>query len=125
MGASGNWARLQRTRAAAGRTPAGDDAFLRALRRDPAFFAARARVKRWVRERFALGRDARVEVHELEETLPGFPPRETAVQFWNAAGIQHHFKVFKPLPEVREGDLPPAWMLEALAMPPDVGCDCC
>ena len=125
MGASGTWARLQRASGAAGSASAGDDAFLRALRRDPAFFAARARVKRCIRERFALGGDARVEVHEREETLPGFPPRETVVEFWNAAGMRHHFKVFKPLVEVREGDLPPAWMREALAMPSGYDCDCC
>lgn len=125
MGAAGNWARMQLARAAGGGAPASEEAFLRALRKGPEFFAARAQVKRWVRERFAVGRDDTIEVREREEALPGFPPCETVVEFWSASGLRHHFKVFKPLVEVREADLPPAWMGEALAMPPGYGCDCC
>ncbi|HSN19487.1 MAG TPA: hypothetical protein VLS49_02345 [Usitatibacter sp.] len=125
MGASGSWSRLQLARAARGADAASDEAFLRALRRDPAFFAARARVKHGVRERFGLGPDGAVEVRELEATLPGFPPRQTVVEFWDAAGMRHHFKVFKPLTEVREDDLPPRWMKDALAMPQGYDCDCC
>jgi len=125
MGATGGWARLQLARAAAGGAPASDEAFLRALRREPAFFAARGRVKHWVRERFSIGRDGAVGVREVEQTLAGFPPRETVVEFWDASGMRHHFKVFKPLGEVREDDLPPAWMKDALAMPQGYDCDCC
>lgn len=125
MGASGTWGRLQLARASQGGAPASEDAFLRALRREPAFFAARSRLKRWVRGHFALDRDAAVEVREREESLPGFPPCETVVEFWNASGMRHHFKVFKPLVEVREADLPPGWMKDALAMPQGIDCDCC
>ena len=35
---------------------------------------AAARVKRWVRERFALGDESTVMVTELENAQPGFPP---------------------------------------------------
>jgi nitrate reductase delta subunit len=125
MGASGSWSRLQLARAAGTAGPVNEDAFLGALRREPAFFAARGRLKRWVRARFALDADAAVEVRELETTLPGFPPRETLVEFRTAEGLRHHFKVFKPLVEVREEDLPPAWMKDALAIAPGGECDCC
>jgi len=125
MGAPGSWARLQPARSADGACDAREDAFLRSLRKDPAFFAARGRLKHWVRERFALGADDAVDVREVETTLPGFPPRETVVEFWNAEGLRHHLKVFKALTEVREYDLPPAWMKDALAIPQGYDCDCC
>jgi len=102
----------------------GEEAFLRALRREPAFFAARAQLKDRVRERFALDAHCAVEVREVEATLPGFPPRETIVEFPVGARL-HHFKVFKPLVEVREADLPPSWMKDALAIPQGYDCDCC
>lgn len=125
MGASGSWSRLQPASAAGAPRPSSEDAFLGALRKEPAFFAARSRLKRWVRARFALDADAAVEVRELEATLPGFPPRETAIEFRAAAGLPHRFKVFKPLLEVREEDLPPAWMKDALACAQGYDCDCC
>jgi hypothetical protein len=45
---------------------------------------------------------------------------ETVVAFWTTDAKAHHdklytFKVFKPLQEVVDDDIPPAWMLEALA----------
>ena len=123
MGASGSWARLQLARAA-GTPPARGEAFLQSLRREPAFFVARGRLKRWVRARFALGADEAVDVREVETTLSGFPPRETLVEFRDG-GLRHHFKVFKALPEVREEDLPPAWMKDALAVAQGYDCDCC
>src|SRR5690348_13733056 len=123
MGGFWSGSKLQLARTDAER-PAREDAVLRALRREPEFFAARARLKEWVRERFGLDADDAVEVREIEATLPGFPPRETVVEF-QAAAQRHHFKVFKPLGEVREPDLPPAWMKEALAIPQGYDCDCC
>ena len=125
MGASGSWSRLHPARAAAGAGTANEEAFLDALRREPAFFAARSRLKRWVRGRFALEARATVEIREQQPTLPGFPPRETIVEFLAGAGVRHHFKVFKPLVEVREEDLPPAWMKDALAIAEGYDCDCC
>jgi nitrate reductase delta subunit len=123
MDLSGNWARLQR---AAARGPRmADDALLDALRKGSEFFEARARVKRWTRERFGLGRDDAIAVSEVEGTLPGCPPRETVIEFRAGDGMRHHFKVFKPLAAVAEDDLPPAWMKDALAMPDGIECDCC
>ncbi len=56
--------------------------------------------------------------------MPGCPPIETHVVFWTAAG-RHHFKIFKPLAQVTEDDLPPAFMKNALVALEGVECDCC
>ena len=86
--------------------------------------AAAAKVKAWTRRRFALPHDATVSVSQIECTIPGCPSVETVVMFWT--GAQHyHFKVFKPLAEVRADDLPPAWFKEALAVPDGAECGCC
>jgi hypothetical protein len=87
--------------------------------------AAASRVKAWTRERFGLGRDATMLVTELESATPGFPPLSTVVAFWTAERKHYHFRVFKPLEEVSEADLPPAWYREALAVTPGVDCGCC
>jgi len=75
--------------------------------------AAVARVRGWARTRFALADDETVMVSELACSVPGCPPIETHVVFWTAAG-RHHFKIFKPLVEVTEDDVPPAFMKNAL-----------
>ena len=85
---------------------------------------AAARVKRWVRERFALDRDGTVLVTEIENAQPGFPPLSTVVAFWNAERKHYHFRVFKPLEEVSEADLPPTWYREALAVTAGIDCGC-
>jgi nitrate reductase delta subunit len=125
MAASGNWARMQRTAGGGAREPATDDAFLASLRRGAGYFDARARVKGWTRERFALDSDGAVAVSEAEGRIPGGPPLETVVEFWTADGLRHHFKVFKALAAVVEDDLPPRWLKDALAMPEGYECDCC
>ena len=38
---------------------------------------------------------------------------------------RHHFKVFKPVAEVVEDDLPPSFMKNALAENEVFGCPCC
>ena len=86
---------------------------------------AATRVKRWTRERFALGSDATILVTELESAVPGFPPLHTVVAFWTPERKHYHFRVFKPLAAVDEVDLPPAWYLDALAVTQAGGCDCC
>jgi hypothetical protein len=86
---------------------------------------AAERVKRWTRERFSLGESATMLVSEVESATPGFPPLHTVVAFWTAERKHYHFKVFKPLEEVVEEDLPPAWYREALAVQPGVECGCC
>jgi hypothetical protein len=86
---------------------------------------AAQRVKQWTRERFKLGSDVTMLVSELESAVPGFPPLHTVVAFWTAERKHYHFRVFKPLEEVVEDDVPPAWYKEALAVTEGVQCDCC
>jgi nitrate reductase delta subunit len=86
---------------------------------------AASRVKRWTRSRFSLGSESTLLVSELENALPGFPPLATVVAFWTPERRHYHFKVFKPLEEVLEDDLPPYWLKDALEVPAGAGCDCC
>jgi nitrate reductase delta subunit len=72
--------------------------------------AAIARVKLWVRDRFRLN---------------GCPPLETVIAFWTDDGQRRHYKVFKPVVDVVEDDLPPSWMKNALIVQDGMGCDCC
>jgi hypothetical protein len=83
------------------------------------------RVKTWTRERFRLPADAAILVTELACAVPGCPPIETVVAFWTEADRRHHFKVFKPVAEVVEDDLPPSWMKDALVADEMLGCECC
>src|SRR5882672_8517396 len=92
-------------------------------KKSPEHTAALDRVREWVRERFALG-DTAILVAEVVCAVPGCPPVETVIAFWDA-GRRHHFKVFKPVAAVTNGDLPPAWFKPALAVPDDFQCDCC
>jgi hypothetical protein len=91
----------------------------------PRHLDAVERVKEWARERFGLLEDDVVLVSESASSLPGFPPLETGVAFRTSDGTRHHFKVFKRVEEVAQGDLPPAWMKAALAAADGFGCECC
>jgi len=98
----------------------GDFSFVRAGV-DPEVIA---RVREWVRERFKLSDDATIMVSEITCSLPGCPPLETVVAFWENE-TRHHFKIFKPLAEVTSDNLPFAWMKESLIVPEGFGCECC
>ena len=87
--------------------------------------AAFERVQAWVRERFSLQPDDAVLVSEVVCALPGCPPLETVIAFWTGNALRHHYKIFKPVQQVVPEDLPPYWMKDALAVPPDWACDCC
>ena len=63
------------------------------------------RVRDWTRTRFALTDDETIMVSEVACGVPGCPPVETHLVFWTAAGW-HHLKIFKPLADVVEDDLP-------------------
>ena len=89
------------------------------------YLAALRRVKNWVRERFALPTGTTVLVTEGTTELPGFPPLETVTAFWSAPHIRHEFKVFKPVEEITEDDLPPAWMKDAIIADDGISCSCC
>ena len=86
--------------------------------------AAIERARQWTRARFALAQDQTVMVSEIACGVPGCPPLETHVVFWTTAG-RHHFKIFKPLGQVSEDDLPPAFMKNALVALEGFECDCC
>lgn len=86
---------------------------------------AATRVKAWTRDRFSLADDATIFVTELEGAMPGFPPLRTVVTFWIAERGHYHFTAFKPLKDVIEEDIPPAWYLDALKVEAGVQCGCC
>ena len=86
--------------------------------------AAVASVRGWTKARFTLTDDETLMVSELACRVPGCPPIETHVVFWTAAG-RHHFKIFKPLAQVIDEDLPPAFMKNALIALNGLECDCC
>jgi len=86
--------------------------------------AALDHVRGWTQERFKLNADETVMVSEIACAVPGCPPIETHVVFWTDQG-RHHFKVFKPLAEVVEDDLPPTFMKNALVALDGIDCACC
>jgi hypothetical protein len=86
---------------------------------------AASRVKAWTRERFELSDEFALLVSEIESGVPGFPPLHTVVAFWTAERKHYHFRVFKPLQEVTEDDVPPSWYRDALAVSPGIDCGCC
>jgi hypothetical protein len=94
------------------------------VRRSPERLRAVDRVEQWTRERFGLPKEAAVSVAEVACTLPGCAPLETVVMFWIAERC-YQFKLFKPVAEVVAGDLPYAWLKDALAVQEGAGWECC
>ncbi len=101
----------------------GDDIFGGAKPRS-VDLATLERVSAWTRKRFSLAADDVVTVAELTCQLPGCPPLETVVTFWQS-DARHHFKLLKPVAEVEESNLPYAWLKDTLVAPEGFGCDCC
>ena len=83
------------------------------------------RLRAWTRARFRLAEEAPIRVSEVECRLPGCVPIETHVAFWTEAGERRRFKVFKPVAQVSEDDLPPAWMKDRLVPMEEYECACC
>jgi len=100
------------------------EASLGAPRNSAEYFQALEQVRGWVRKRFGLSDEAAIMVSEVACNLPGCPPLETVVAFWENEQ-RHHFKLFKQLREVGFDDLPYAWMKESLIVPEGFGCECC
>ena len=93
-------------------------------KKTPGRLQAVERVEEWTRERFKLPKEAAISVAEVACRLPGCAPLETVVMFW-IAKQRYQFKLFKPVEEVDEGDLPYAWLKDALAVREESGWDCC
>jgi len=87
------------------------------LQKSPEQLDALARVREWTRLRFDLAEDAAILISEVACGLPGCPPIETVVAFWSPNEARHQFKIFKPVREVIQGDLPYAWLKDALTVP--------
>jgi hypothetical protein len=97
---------------------------MRSMSKLPDHSAEAGRVRDWTRARFALPPDQTVLASQITCAVPGCPPIETHVVFWSTAG-RHHFKIFKPIAEVAEDDLPPAFMKNALVALDGIDCGCC
>ena len=93
-------------------------------KKGPEHVAALDRVREWVRARFKLPEEAAILVAEVACAIPGCPPIETVTAFWSDER-RHHFKIFKPVTEVTNDDLPPSWLKPALAVSDDFWCECC
>ena len=83
------------------------------------------RLKDLTRSRFGLGAEDAVMVSESECEVPGGPPLQTVVAFWSGDGTRHRFRVFKPVTDVTDDDIPPAWLKSSLAGDDASGCACC
>ena len=94
------------------------------IKRSPQHLESLNRVREWTRSRFALPEQASIVVAEMACAVPGCPPRETVIVFW-IDDRRHHIKLFKPVVEVCEEDLPPAWLMPSLADAEALDCDCC
>ncbi len=86
---------------------------------------ATARVHQWVCDRFQLANDAVVMVSEVSCQVPGCPPIETAIVIWTDDDTCYRTKIFKPVAEVVEDDLPPKWYLPAMYDDGTIWCSCC
>jgi nitrate reductase delta subunit len=103
---------------------ADDDGLLGPAKKGPGYEEAVNRVREWARERFKLAADTAIMVSEVTCNLPGCPPLETVVAFWEKEQ-RYHFKLFKPVEEVTFDNLPFAWMKDDLIVPEGFGCECC
>lgn len=98
---------------------------LATFRKSPEHLLALEQIEAWTRARFALAASETVLVTELACALPGCPPLETVVAFWTLDKTRHHFKIFKRADEVKDDDLPFAWMKPALSVPEGFDPTCC
>jgi len=92
---------------------------------NPEQLRALDRIRDWTRARFALSDGATVMAAEISCKVPGCPPVETVVAFWDDATMRYRFKVFKPAAAVDENDLPLAWLKPSLVDYGELGCECC
>ena len=80
-----------------------------------------SRVEILVRQRFTIGDAEIILVSQDPGTKPGFPPLETNVIFWKN-DKRYRLKIFSPISQVRDADLPVGWLLPSLEDTGDAGC---
>jgi len=80
------------------------------------------RVESLVRERFRVEESEIVLVSEDPGTKPGYPPHETNMIFWKG-GKRYRLKIFSPVSNILDADLPIHWLLPSLEDNGDA--DCC
>ena len=101
-----------------------DGDMLGSAKKGPEHVAALDQVREWTRARFKLPDDAAILVSEVACMLPGCPPLETVVAFWEKEN-RYHFKLFKPVTKVALDDLPFAWLKDTLVVAEGFECECC
>ncbi|NWB91419.1 hypothetical protein HX777_10110 [Pseudomonas agarici] len=95
------------------------------FKKSPGHQDAINQIKEWVRNTFSLSNQAVIAVAEISCQVPGCPPVETIIAFWNDDNTRYRIKLFKPLEEVLKEDLPLSWLLPSLQDDSEGGCDCC
>ena len=108
-----------------GNQAAASGMMLGTFTKSPAHLEAVEQVQRWTRTRFALAEDIVIIAAEITCQVPGCPPIETVIAFWNGEGTRYRLKIFKRVAAVVEDDLPVSWLLPSLIDYGDLGCDCC
>ena len=81
---------------------------------------AASRIKAWTRGRFGD-----VICDGARKRYARLPAAAHRGRVLSPERKHYHFKVFKPLEQVTEDDMPPAWYKDALAVTPGVDCGCC
>ena len=79
------------------------------------------RVEVLVRERFQVGDAELILVSEDPGLKPGYPPLETNVIFWKG-DKRYRLKIFRPISDVMEKDLPISWLLPSMEDTGEEGC---
>jgi hypothetical protein len=79
------------------------------------------RVEALVREQFRISEDEIILVSEDPGTKPGFPPIETNVIFWKG-DKRYRLKIFTPVSQVSDANLPIRWLLPSLEDTGEGGC---
>ena len=79
------------------------------------------RVECLVRQRFQVAEPDLILVSEDPGLKPGYPPLETNVIFWKGE-TRYRLKIFRPISEVAQTDLPIAWLLPSLEDTGEDGC---
>jgi len=83
------------------------------------------RLKDLTRARFGLSANEAIMVSETACEVPGGPAVQTVIAFWTEDGTRHKFRAFKPVTEMTDEDVPPAWLKASLAGDDMAGCACC